>query len=55
LTIRNVEIFDIYGKKVETWRAASLQSYDFTVLQNGIYFLKITTEKGDVFKKIIKN
>jgi len=57
LTITNVEIFDIYGKKVFEQKSnlTVLRSYNLTVLQPGVYFIKITTEKGDVFKKIIKN
>jgi len=31
-----------------------LLSYDLTALPNGIYFLKISTEKGVHFSKILK-
>jgi len=57
LTINNVEVFDIYGKKVfeQKDNLTVLRSYDLTVFPAGIYFLKISTEKGDVFKRIIKN
>jgi hypothetical protein len=56
LRIENVEVFDIYR------REQFLRSCDLTVLlsfnishhPNGIYFKKITTEKGTVTKKIIK-
>jgi hypothetical protein len=59
LTIDNVEIYDIYGRIVETWRAASLQNdgvvLDISHFSIGIYFLKIQTDKRMVMKKIIKN
>jgi len=54
LKIEKVEIFDVFGRKVETWRAASLQSYDITLFPAGVFFIKIETEKGVVTKKIIK-
>jgi len=54
LTIRSVEIFDVYGRKVLEPPLTVLQSYDLTVLQPGIYFIKITTETGIITKKVIK-
>jgi len=55
LTIDNVVIYDIYGKKVFEQKSnlTVLLSCDLTVLPNGIYFLKISTEKGVHFSKII--
>jgi len=53
-TIQSIEIFDVYGRKVLESPLTVLQSYDLTVLQPGIYFLKITTEKGIITKKVIK-
>jgi len=55
LRINNVEIFDVYGRKVLEPPLTVLQSYDLTVLQPGIYFVKIETEAGIITKKIIKN
>jgi hypothetical protein len=56
--ICGIEVFDIYGRKHLT----VLQSYGLTVfkldisqLPAGIYFMKITTEKGTTTKKIIKH
>jgi len=54
LSIDNVEIFDVYGRKVLEPPLTVLRSYDLTVLHPGIYFVKITTEKGTVTQKIIK-
>ena len=53
--IKQIEIFDIYGRKVETWHAASLQdstiNIDVSHLVSGIYFLKVNNK---ITKKIIK-
>ena len=70
LSIHNVEVFDIYGRKVggkfpsvipnavrnpeQNVLQADGVVIDLTVLHPGIYFIKITTEKGIVTKKIIK-
>jgi len=51
---QGVEIFDIYGRKVLEPPLTVLHSYDLTVLQAGIYFINLTTEKGSITKKIIK-
>ena len=53
--VTEVEVFDIYGRKVLEPPLTVLHSYDITVLQPGVYFVKITTEKGVVTKKIIKH
>ena len=56
LTIENVELFDIYGKSVlrHCERSEAIQKIDASHLENGIYFMKITTDKGMSVKKIIK-
>jgi len=53
--LQSVEIFDVYGRKILEPSLTVLRSYDLTVLQAGIYFLKIETEEGIVVKKVIKN
>jgi len=59
LTINNVEIYDVYGRKVETRRAASLQAeivINISHLQSGIYFVKIYSEANQIaIKKLIIN
>jgi len=59
LTINNVEIYDIYGRKViEDYNLNNitvLRSYDLTVFPAGIYFVKIQTEKGTKIQRVIKN
>ena len=51
--IGNVEIFDVFGRKVfeQKTNLSVLQSYDLTVLPAGIYFIKISNE---VVGKFIK-
>jgi len=52
--VQSIEVFDVYGRKVLLPSLSVLWSYDLTVLQAGIYFLKIETENGTITKKIIK-
>jgi uncharacterized protein YjdB len=59
--ITGIEIFDLLGRlcHVETRLIASLQSsyttiLDISHLPTGMYFLRITTDKGIVTKKVIK-
>jgi len=54
LKINNVEVFDIYGRKVLEPSLTVLQSYDLTVLSAGIYLMKIYTDIGIVHKKVVK-
>jgi len=54
LRIESVEVYDVYGRKVLEPPLTVLRSYDLTVLQAGIYFVKITTAAGEVTKKIVK-
>ena len=51
LPIESVEIFNILGKLVHT---GINKDIDFTNYINGVYFIKIRTEKGIITKKIIK-
>ena len=56
LTIKNVELFDIYGRKVcHSLPINCYNKLDISILPNGLYFVRITTEEGIVMKKIIKN
>ncbi|GHT44542.1 hypothetical protein AGMMS49965_20430 [Bacteroidia bacterium] len=57
--IEKAEIFDISGRTVETWRAASLQwgnsqSINISHLPKGVYLVKIVVDGRSVVKKIIK-
>jgi len=55
-SIINVEVFDIYGKKLLEQKAEGRKQkeIDISNLQAGIYFVKISTEKGITVKKVIK-
>jgi autotransporter-associated beta strand protein len=74
LIMNNVEIYDVYGKRMEIPRFArndgeakfpsnSLEGWqpqadgvvlNISHLANGIYFLKIQTEKGAITRKVVK-
>jgi len=57
LTINNVEIYDVLGKKQSFNHLITTSSnhlIDVTLFPSGIYFVKIMTEQGVVVKKVIK-
>jgi hypothetical protein len=59
LRVENIEIFDIYGKKQKTanrkQNGEAEMIVDIAHLPTGMYIVKITTEKGIIVEKIIKN
>jgi len=52
LTIKNVELCDITGKTLLTHTTNTI---NVSNLPQGVYLLKIQTDKGIVTKRIIKN
>ena len=57
LRIENVEVIDVYGRKLLSHHhivSSSHHLINISHLQAGIYFVKITTEKGITTKKIVK-
>ena len=55
LKIKNIEIFDIYGRAVGTTFVVAQEKIDISHLRSGAYFVKITTDSGHfVTKKIVK-
>ena len=56
LRIENVTIFDIYGRiqKAECKKLKEEILVDISSLPVGVYFLRITTEQGEVMRKILK-
>jgi len=58
LKINNVEIFDVYGRKIHALTPSLLHPFttiNISHLNSGIYFVKITTDSGQsVVRKILK-
>ncbi|MCL2291156.1 MAG: T9SS type A sorting domain-containing protein [Bacteroidetes bacterium] len=56
MKIKNVEIYEIYGKKLlsYTFQVPHEFTLDISDLQTGVYFMRIQTENGVITKKIIK-
>lgn len=54
--INSLEIFDVSGRRVRHFELASSTQHqiDISALQQAIYFVKISTEMGEVTKQIIK-
>ena len=56
--IQSIEIYDIYGR-IQNLRNSETQklrnSIDVSDLNNGIYFVKVKTEEGNIVKRIVKN
>ena len=53
--IKKVELFNILGQSVKTWKNLSdnvLQRLDVNEVSSTIYIVKVTTDKGQVTKKI---
>jgi len=53
LTMNNVEIVDLSGKTLMS-QSSPLSQINVTNLSAGVYFIKITTDKGIVTKKFVK-
>ena len=51
--IKKVELYDVQGRVLET-HIGETKTIDISEKANGIYFLKITTEKGSKVEKVIK-
>jgi hypothetical protein len=54
--VTNIEIFDVYGRKQSHLSRVTCHEnkIDISHLSAGVYFVKITTESGEVVKKVIK-
>jgi len=54
--IENVEIFDIFGKKLQTTPLTNTSTCYLNIshLKTGVYFLKVKTSSGVFYEKIIK-
>jgi hypothetical protein len=57
LGINGVEVFDVYGRKLSSHHLIASSSnhlINISHLQAGIYFVKVTTEKGVAMRKVVK-
>jgi hypothetical protein len=53
--LRSITVFDIQGRNVHAYSSqATAFSFDISKFENGIYFLKIVTDKGMKTEKLIK-
>jgi hypothetical protein len=53
--LRSITVFDIQGRNVHAYSPqATAFSFDISKFENGIYFLKIVTDKGMKTEKVIK-
>ncbi len=52
--IEEVVVYDVYGRRQQTTDNGQ-KSIDVSELNNGVYFVKVVTENGEVVKRIIKN
>jgi hypothetical protein len=52
IQLKNIEVFNTVGQTVKTTLSTSL---DLQHLPNGVYYLKINTDKGAINKKVVKN
>jgi hypothetical protein len=57
LIVEKISVLDIVGRVVLTKNIItplSIQNVDISHLNNGIYFIKVTTDKGEIAKKVVK-
>ena len=58
IIIDRIELYNILGKRINSWSKIKFQQYKSTLplsskLSDGIYIIKIKTNKGNLSKKII--
>ena len=54
--MENVEVYDVYGKLLSTVEVFSNNAtLDLSGYAKGTYFVRVTTEKGVVTKRVVKN
>lgn len=52
MDVKGIEVYDMYGKLV---RVSEMTRINVTDFADGIYFVKVTTDKGVVTKRFVKN
>ena len=57
LRIEGIEVFDVYGRNVLSSMSQSPQQHSLNIshLQSGVYFVRVTTEKGMIMRKVVKH
>ena len=57
LNVEEIAIYDIYGRTVrqQVNKTTGQQVIDVADLENGIYFINIKTDKGNIVRRFIKN
>jgi hypothetical protein len=57
LKIENVDVYDMMGRKVQSFDFLNLKSETLNIssLPAGVYFIRIQTENGTVIQKVVKN
>lgn len=53
LTIKNLQVFNLQGKLIKTFNHESENRYDISVLNSGVYILKIKGKNRDFSKKLV--
>ena len=56
--VEEIAIYDVYGRQAmcqQVNETTSQQVVNVTGLNSGIYFVKITTEDGEIVKRFVKN
>ena len=52
--VKEVVVYDVYGRQQTTDNGQQTLSIDVANLSNGVYFVKVVTENGEVVKRFIK-
>ncbi|RKE99083.1 T9SS type A sorting domain-containing protein [Ichthyenterobacterium magnum] len=53
ISIQRVSLYDVLGKKINQSQFIN-ETIDFSLLEKGMYLLKIETDRGEIIKKVIK-
>lgn len=56
-SIQNIELSDINGRVIKNIKVANLTETQINIsdISQGVYMLRITTDKGNIAKKVVKN
>ena len=54
-SINSIAIFDLQGKALKTWSKTPIGPLDIGDLKNGLYLIRIESERGTAFQRLTKN